>query len=373
MKLSRREVVATLASAPLLHAAAQSHWMYVGTYTGPNSKGIYLYRFTDGKLEARDLAGEATNPSFLTIHPNRKFLYSVDEVANFEGKKAGAVRAFSIDSATGKLTLLNQMSAKTGGTCYVTVDKTGKNVLLTNYGGKSVLVMPLGNDGKLQEPSTFFELTGSSVHPQRQKQAYAHSINMSPDNRFAVVCDLGSDQVLTYAFNADKGTLSPAKSFKVKPGSGPRHFTFHPDGKHGYVINEMGSSVTAMSYNAKAGEFTEVETVSTLPADFKGENNCAEVQIHPSGNTLYGSNRGHDSIAVFAIDKSSGKLTSKQHVSTQGSIPRNFRIDPSGSFLVAANQKGDNLVVFAIDKANGTLTPTGEKASVSAPVCIKFL
>lgn len=365
-------MTASAATASIGRAAASSPLMYIGTYTGPNSKGIYAFRFKDGVLEPLGVAGETANPSFLTIHQNKRWLYAANEVGDFGGQKSGGVAAFSIDHATGKLTQLNQGATKGGGACFVAVDATGKNVLVANYGGGSVAVLPIAENGSVKEASAFVQQSGTGPNEKRQRQAHAHSINLSPDNRFAIVADLGTDELISYSFDPKAGSLKRAEAFKLKPGAGPRHFTFHPNRKNAYVINELQSTVTALSYNAQNGSFTELHTLSTLPKDYSGESYTAEVQVHPSGKFLYGSNRGHDSIAVFTID-GKGALTAVEQVSTQGQTPRNFRMDPSGAYLVAANQKTNNLVVFRIDQKSGRLTPTGQTAEVASPVCIKFL
>ncbi len=357
-------------------AANGQYFVYVGTYTKEKSKGIYAYRFNPAKdqLTSIGLVAETTNPSFLAVHPNRRFLYAVSEMANYEGRNSGAVSAFAIDPKTGKLSFLNKVSSRGGGPAFVTVDKTGKDVLVANYGGGSVAALPVLEDGRLGEASAFVQHAGSSVNAKRQQGPHAHSINVSPDNRFALVADLGLDQVLVYSFDPTKGSLAPNPPIaKMNPGAGPRHLAFHPSGRFVYVINEMQSSVTAFAYDAARGALRELQTLSTLPKDFAGENTTAEVQAHPTGKFLYGSNRGHDSIAVFAIDAAKGTLTPVEYVPTQGKTPRNFGIDPTGSYLFAANQNSDNVVVFRIDPKTGRLTPTGHVLEVGSPVCVKFV
>jgi 6-phosphogluconolactonase len=256
------------------------------------------------------------------------------------------------------------------------VDSKGRNVLVANYGGGSVAVLPLAEDGRLREAAAVVQHSGSSVNPQRQKAPHAHSINLDLANHFAFAADLGLDKVLVYRFDPDNGTLvpnDPAFAF-VKPGAGPRHFAFHPKGRFAYVINEMHCTVTGFRYDAKRGELILAQTITTLP---EGETvqpsySTAEVQVHPSGKFLYGSNRGHDSIAAFAIDQKTGQLTPVEHESTQGKTPRNFGIDPTGTYLLAANQSSDSVVVFRIDPRTGALTPRGQKAEVPSPVCVKF-
>ena len=353
--------------------------VYFGTYTGEKSKGIYVSRMnpTTGQLTPPELAVETTSPSFLAVHPTRNLLYSVNEVNALDGKPTGAVSAFSIDRATGKLTLLNQESSGGAGPAHLIVDKEGRNVLVANYGGGSVAVLPIQSDGKLKPASSFVQHTGSSVNPSRQKEPHAHSINVDAADHFAYVADLGLDKVLVYRFDSAKGTLTANDPpfTTVKPGSGPRHFAIHPNGRYAYVINEMTCTVTAFRNDATRGTLNEIQTVSTLPegtamqASFSG----SEVQVHPSGKFLYAANRGHNTIAVFTIDQASGQLTLVQNQLTLGNIPRGFGIDPTGAFLLAGNQRSDSVIVFRIDQNTGKLTPTGQKLDIGAPVSVKFV
>ncbi len=344
--------------------------VYLGTYTRGNSKGIYGCRFdaAKGTLSPPELAAEMANPSFLVLAPNGRFLYAVGESAN------GTVKAFAVEPGTMKLAALNEQTSGGNGPCYVALDRSGRYALVANYGSGSVEVLPIKPDGSLGEPTAFVQHTGSSVNPNRQQQPHAHSINPSPDNRFAVAADLGLDKLLVYRFDAGKGTLAPNDPpfTALNPGAGPRHFAFHPSGENAYIINEIQSTVTALSYDAGRGELKELQTTTTLPAGFQGKNSTAEVQVHPSGKFLYGSNRGHDSIAVFAIGPD-GTLTPVDHTSTQGRNPRNFAIDPTGAWLLAANQNTGNVVVFRIDPSTGRLTPAGQSIQLDWPVCIKFL
>ncbi|MGA3325910.1 MAG: lactonase family protein [Terriglobia bacterium] len=353
-----------------------NYLVYIGTYTGPKSQGIYVYRFAaaTGKLTPLGLAAESTNPAFLAIHPNHHHLYAVNEIAKYDGQKSGSVSAFSINHQTGKLTLLNVVASGDPGPCHLVVDQTGKFLLVANYGVGSVAAFPILADGRLGKATAFLPHTGHSVDPKRQEAPHAHSIYVSPDNRFVVSADLGTDQVYVYRFDATQGTLTPNQppSAAVPPGTGPRHFTFHPSAKFAYVIEEMGSSLTAFSYDAARGVLAPLETISTVPKDYKGYNDCAELYIHPSGKFLYGSNRGHDSITVFAIDPVKGTPTPIQYVLTGGKTPRSFGIDPTGSYLIAANQDSNTLVVFHIDAKTGRLTPTGQKEDVHAPICVMF-
>lgn len=361
----------------LLEAEAAMYRVYFGTYTGKDSRGIYMATFdaNTGKLGTPELAGEATNPSFLAIHPTRKFLYAVGEIANFEGQKTGGVSAFAIDPATGKLALLNQQSSQGAGPCHVTLDKTGMTALVANYSGGSIASLPISPDGKLQPAVSAIQHTGKSVNAKRQEAPHAHSINLDPDNHFAVAADLGLDKVLVYRFDPLKHTLTPndPPAGTVTPGSGPRHFAFHPSGKFAYVINEIANTVTAFAYDAKAGTLTETQTISTLPENFTGTSHTAEVVVHPSGKFLYGSNRGHDSLAMFQIDGVTGKLTARGQVSTGGKTPRNFNVDPTGNWVLAANQGTNNVVVLRVDPQVGGLTATEQGQPVPAPVCIRFV
>jgi 6-phosphogluconolactonase len=358
-------------------AASDKMLVFIGTYTGGPSKGIYTYELNteNGSLREIGLAAEAQSPSFLAIHPNKRFLYAVNEVSSFGGKKTGAVSAFKIDAASGKLTKLNDASAGGNGPCHLVVDQAGKNVLVANYGGGSVAAIPIKEDGRVGEATAFIQHTGSSVNPQRQKEPHAHSINLDPGNKLAFVADLGLDKVMIYRFDAEKGSLTPHEPAftKVTPGGGPRHFAFRPNGKNAYVCNEMTSTVTAFTYDSEKGTLTEIQTISTLPGDLKVNNNStAEIQVHPSGKFVYCSNRGHNSVAVFSA-AADGRLTHIENESTRGKTPRNFGIDPTGKYLIAANQDSDTLAVFRIDPSTGALDPVGEPVAAPKPVCVKFL
>lgn len=370
-------VAAAFACLPPAAVAQKGEFIaYIGTYTRQTSKGIYAWRFdaATGKLTPIGLVGETSNPSFLAIHPNHRFLYAVNENNTFEGQPGGSVSAFSIDAATGQLKALNQVSTGGGGPCHLALDKTGKWLFVANYGGGSVAAFPVHEDGSLGKASTFVQHTGSSVNPQRQRRPYAHSANPSPDGRFVLVADLGLDQVLTYPVDQVKGMVTPANPIaKIEPGSGPRHMAFHPQGKFVYLVSEMAATVTAFSYDSAKGGLKELQTISMLPKDFTGTKGAAEIAVDPSGKFLYASNRGHDSIAVFSIDAGKGTLTAVDYVPTEGKNPRNFAIDPTGAYLFAANQDSANVVVFRIDQKTGKLTPTGDKLDVLFPVCVTFL
>jgi 6-phosphogluconolactonase len=360
-------------------AAPGVYWVYVGTYTGGNapdrSRGIYVLEFDTrtGELGPPRVAAASPSPSFLAIHPNREFLYAVNE--EIPGHAGGGVSAFAIDQSKGTLELLNQQPSAGSGPCHLVVDRQGQNVLVANYGSGSGGCLPIERDGKLRPASSTYQHRGQVADPKRQGGPHAHSINLDATNRYAFVADLGLDQIRMYAFDPAGGRLTPHQPpfAKVAPRSGPRHFAFHPDGRFAYVINEISKTVTAFAYDADNGVLTEIQTISTVPADARPGGSTAEVQVHPSGKFLYGSNRGHDSIAIFAIDPTTGKLTSVGFEPTQGRTPRNFAIDPTGTFLLAENQDSNTIVVFRIDPQNGTLKPTGQTAKVSKPVCIKMI
>ncbi len=361
-------LMAVTLTALVATVVADDCLVYFGTYTRGASKGIYLSRLNTktGALTAPVLAAEVVNPSFLALHPNRRFLYAVGEQP-----KGGLITAFAIDEKTGLLTLLNQQSTRGGGPCHVVVDKTGQCALVANYGSGSVAAFPIQNDGRLGEAVSFFQHEGSSVNPQRQKGPHAHGVTLDPVRPLAFVPDLGLDKVLLYRFDAAKAALTPNNPpfIAVSPGAGPRHVSFHPNGRWLYVINEMGNTITAFD----AATLAAFQTVPTLPADFTGKNTTAEIEVHPNGRFLYGSNRGHDSIAVFAIDPQNGQLTLVEHQPSQGKTPRSFAIDPSGRFLLAAHQDSDNVVVFRVAADTGRLTPTGQSMEVPIPVCVVYL
>jgi 6-phosphogluconolactonase len=350
--------------------------VYVGTYTGPKSKGIYLMTLdtATGRLSEPQVAGETTNPSFVALAPGNRFLYAVSEVWGAGGKAEAAVCAFAVDPATGLLAPLNKQPTLGKGACHVSVSLDGRHVLAANYGSGSACVMPIGPDGRLGEVSSNVQHSGSGPNPKRQEGPHAHSINLDPTGRLALVADLGLDKVMLYNYDAARGTLAPHDPafIGVAPGAGPRHLAFHPNGRVLYVINEMANTMTVFAYDAAAGAFRELQTLSTLPPHYQGQNTTAEVQVHPSGRFVYGSNRGHDSIAFFAV-KDDGTLEPRGHASTLGKGPRNFGIDPTGAYVVAANQGSDSVVSFRIDPKTGGLTPVGEPVTVGAPVCVKFV
>ena len=353
-------------------------FVYVGTYTSEKSKGIYLFRLqTDHAttLAPLGVAAETPNPSFLEIDARRLLLFAVNEIDQFDGEPGGAVTAFSIDRTTGKLTPLNQQPSMGSGPCHLVLDKQRRHLLVANYNSGSVSVVPVGADGRLGPPSDVVQHSGSSANPDRQKGPHAHCVTMESGNRFAFVCDLGLDKVMIYRFDAERGKLTPHDPpfAAIKPGSGPRHMVFRPDGRVAYVFNEMSSTVNAFSYAAGSGVLKEIQTIATLPAYFTGDSTAAEIDVHPSGRWLYVSNRGHDTVVLFSIDSSTGTLTLVEEQVTRGATPRHFGIDPSGRHFAVGNQNSDTILIAEIDGDNGRLKPSGALASAPTPVCIKFL
>jgi 6-phosphogluconolactonase len=356
--------------------AADPLWVFVGTYTGKKSKGIYRVEFdpATGKLGMPELAAEVTSPSFLAVAPDRKHLFCVCEIDNFKGTKAGGVASFALEANSGALKPINQESSGGAGPCYLVCDKAGGHVLVANYGGGSAAVLPVSPDGKLGAASCFVQHTGTGPDKSRQEAPHVHSINLDAANRFAIVADLGLDKLFVYRFDPAAGKIAPNDPpfVEMAPGSGPRHLAFHPNGKFAYANEEMVSTLTALSYDASKGEFKVLNTLSTLPEPTKG-NSTAETVVHPNGKFVYTSNRGHNSIAIFAIDEATGQIKALGHQGEGIKTPRNFNIDPSGKWMLVANQEGDSLIVFAIDPETGTLKPTGQNVEVGSPVCVKFV
>ena len=362
--------------------------VFIGTYTEPilfgtgevfrgKGEGIYVCSFdpATGSMEQCALVEDVPNPSYLTFDPSRRFLYAVNELKEFEGTPSGAVSAFAVDPDSGRLRFLNRKSSHGTDPCHLTVDPTGKYVLVANFAGGSVCVLPIWEDGSLGDATDVIQHEGSSVDPVRQSGPHAHAVALDDTGRYAFVPDLGIDKLMVYKFDPQRGKLKPHQEpwVEVAAGAGPRQLVLHPKGRIAYLINELNSTVSVFRYDAGKGTFREIQTVSTLPEDFKGSSTCAEVQIAPSGKFLYGSNRGHDSIVSFAIDQMDGSLTYIGHQSTQGKTPRHFVVDPAGDFLMVANQDTNNVVTFKLDPASGELNPTGDSVDVPTPVCVKFL
>lgn len=374
-------LLGSLCGATVVPAAERLVWF--GTYTGapPQGKGIYVARFDDetGLLGEPTLAAELVNPSFLARHPRKDVLYAVSEVADADGKPTGSVVALAIDPASGSLKKLNHRSSGGAGPCAVSVDPSGRAVLAANYGGGSSVCLGVADDGSLRAalegtPGGFIQHAGKSVNAARQEGPHGHSIDPSADGRFAVVCDLGIDKVLVHALDAARATITPHAEAAVAAGAGPRHFAFHPDGRHGYCINELDLTVTAFRFDPEKGTLEPFQTLSTLPDGVTDRTgfSTAEIAVHPSGKFLYGSNRGHDTIAMYAIEAGSGRLSFLGAEPIRGRVPRNFAIDPSGKWLLAAGQDSHGVSVFAIDQATGRLRFTGRTTPVPAPVCIVF-
>ena len=359
----------------------QEMLIYIGTYTSGKSKseGIYIYKLNldSGELKPFAVTKNVVEPSYLTIDRDRKYLYAVNETEEYEGKKSGAVSAFAVNQKTGELTFLNKQPSLGGAPCFITTSDNGKFVLVANYLGGNVASFPIEADGKLGASIDLKQHFGTGPNKVRQEAAHAHSINLDAKNRFAMACDLGVDKVFIYEFDKKSGKLTPntAQNFyQTKPGAGPRHFAFHKNEKFAFLINELDSTVSALTFDDKKGTLTEIQTVSTLPENYKDadKNTCADLHISPNGKFLYGSNRGHDSIAAFKIDEKTGKLEFVEHTLTGGKTPRNFTISPDGKFLIAANQNSDSVNVFRIDEKSGKLAATGFSAKVPSPVCLKF-
>jgi 6-phosphogluconolactonase len=361
--------------------------VFVGTYTDPilfgtgkilqgKGEGIYVYRLdhSSGSLELVNKNTGITNPSYLAFDATRRFMYAVNELKAYEGKPTGTVSAFSVDQANGSLRLLNRQPTHGTDPCHVVVDQQRNHVFVANFMSGSVCVLPVADDGSLGSASDFIQHQGSGIDPVRQKGPHAHAVTLDPSNRFAFVPDLGLDRLMAYRFDPRRGMLEPnaVPWIKMKPGAGPRHVCLHPGGRFAYLVNELDSTVSALSYDEREGTFEYLNSVSTLPDGFHGDSTCAEIQVSPSGMFVYASNRGHDSIVIYRIDQATGTLSRVGHASTLGRTPRNFGIDPSGRFMLVANQDSDSIVAFHIDGKTGALQPAGHAAEVPTPVCVKF-
>lgn len=367
--------VAMVFDGPEKSLAADRHRVYFGTYTSAGSKGIYTATFdvSTGDCDEPMLAAELANPSFLAIDRSGRQLYSVSEVAEADGKPGGALRAYRIEKS-GQLKFLNQQSSEGVAPCHVSLDREGTTLLVANYGSPTAASFPIDNEGKLGAAASIMRHTGTSVDKGRQEAPHPHSINLNPSNKFAVVADLGIDRVAIYKFNPQTHQLAAHRPAEVAvaPGAGPRHFAFHPTGKFGYVINELNSTITAFAFDAEKGTLSEIQNITTLPEN-SPPSWTAEVVVHPSGKFVYGSNRGHDSLAIFRVNQETGKLTAAGHQPTGGKIPRNFVIDPTGTFVLAANQDSHTVNVMRINQETGLLTPVGKPIEVKSPVCVRFV
>ena len=349
--------------------------VYIGTYSSGDEDGIHVYRLdmATGALAHQSSIGGIDNPSFLDIAPNRRFLYAIGETSEVDDRPGGAIAAFAIDQQSGALTHINTESTVGPGPCHISIDRDGKYALVANYGGGSVAILPIREDGSLGAATDFVQHEGSSVNSGRQEGPHAHSIMVAPNNKHAFAPDLGIDKVLIYAIDHANGKLSAQMPAEIVPGSGPRHLAFHPDGQRAYVINELSNTITAFDYDADAGTLATIQTISTLPDGYAEVSHTADIHVHPNGRFLYGSNRGHDSIAVYAIDQDTGQLALVEIVPTGGANPRNFGLDPTGTYLIVGNHSTDDIFTFRVDQDTGKLTPTGHKAEVVSPVCHKFI
>lgn len=359
-----------LMSLATAQSSTPDHLIYLGTYTRSTGKGIYSVRLDPktGKLSEPVLAAETANPSFIAFSPNKKQLYAVSE-------STAMAAAFNVEVETGKLSGFAPQDSAGAAPCHLVVDQTARSLIIAHYHTAIVGVLPIKPDGSLGPATTVIHHTGHSVNPTRQAEAHVHSVTLSPDNRFVIVCDLGLDKIFVYALDAEKSLLAPAEIpfVTTPPGSGPRHAAFSRDGLHLFVIHEMGNLLVAYRYNPALGTLTPLDSQSTLPADFKGESTTAEVRVHPNGKFVYGSNRGHDSIAAYRFNAIAGKLELIEIVPTGGKNPRNFALSPDGRWLVAANQQSDSLTVFSVDPETGKLARVeGSTAKVAMPVCVAF-
>lgn len=378
--LSRRELLAipglfALAAAIEKRAVASERVVYIGTYTGETSKGIYAFRFDDrtGGLTPVGLVAETPSPSFLTASADGRFVFAVNELQSFEGAADGSVTSFAVDPATAILTQINVQPSRGAGPCHLALDRTGRYLAVANYSGGNVALFPVGVDGRLQPATRIVAGDRSEPGTSPPARPLGHMVGFDARNRFLVAADKGLDRLLVYRFDASTGELTPNQppSAALPPGSGPRHFAFHPNGTWLFAINEQAATITTFSWDQESGRLAAAGSVSTRPADVT-TGSTAEIAVHPSGRFVYGSNRGHDSIAVFAVG-AGGALTLVEYESTRGTTPRNFALDPTGRWLIAANQQSGTLAVFSIDQNTGRLSPVGPLASVGAPVCVLFV
>lgn len=356
-------------------ATATTSLVYVGTYTGGGSEGIYLCRLdlTTGALERIGVAAGADNPSYLAIDAARLRLYAVNEVSEYEGRAGGSISAYAIQPASGALSLINRQFSHGKAPCYVTTDRAGRYVFVVNYAGGNGVVLPLGADGALLEPSDIIVHAGGGRNSRRQDGPHPHAIVLDKAGNYAFVPDLGLDRVMQYRFDPRRGRL-PANEqpgVDMPPGSGPRHLVFHRNGRQAYVINELSSTIAACAYDPERGTLRVIQTVATLPDGFQGTNLAADIHLTPNGKFLFASNRGHDSIACYPVDPETGELQAANYVSTQGRTPRGFAVDPGGTFVLVANQDSHHVLSFRLDEEAGTISPTGHAIPIPNPTCLK--
>jgi 6-phosphogluconolactonase len=353
-----------------------TQYVYFGTYThqrggGHRPQGIYQYRWDaqSGSLEFAAAYGEAQNPSFLAVHPTKRFLFSVNELGG------GGASAFAVEAGSGSLTFLNSQSTNGAHPCYLSCDPSGRWLLAANYSSGSLSVFPIGEDGQLGPLAEHVQHEGKGTNPRRQERTHAHSIRFDPSGRFVLAADLGIDQLLVYRLDEKTGKLTPndPPALHLHPGAGPRHFAFDPQARCVYIANELDSTVTACTWDSQRGAMKTIQSLSTLPEDFSGESTVADIHFTPDGKYLYVSNRGHDSLAIYTANSQTGLLTLAGFAPAGGKTPRNFAIAPDGRYLLCANQDSDNVVIFRIDADSGFLTPTGQEVSVPLPVCVLFV
>ena len=355
--------------------AATEYYLYVGAYTDSPEEGISIYKFDaiDGDLKYITTAKNVKNPSYLAINAKKNLLVAVNEIGDYNGGKSASVTSFRIDKSNGHLQKINEVSSGGGSPCYISINKAASYAYVANYSGGNVSMIPIQPNGKLLDYSDLVQHAGSGAVEGRQKGPHAHAIVLDPRQEFAIGVDLGIDKIISYGIEEKQGKLQSKSEFALAPGAGPRHLSFHPNKRFAYVISELNSTITSLSYDGKEGVFAEGVTVSTLPAEYKETSYCADIHVSPDGKFLYGSNRGHNSIVVFSIDQKSGELELVDHTSVKGDWPRNFMIEPSGNFLLVANQRSDNIVVFKIDRESGKLRSNGVEVKVSKPVCLKMM
>ncbi len=350
---------------------------YVGTYTNGRSEGIYVCSMDPGSgtVALKSVRNGVVNPSYLVVANSGRFLYSVNEISGHEGGGRGTVSSFRIDERSGGLEFLNSQPSHGSSPCHLTIDHRDAYVVVSNYGSGSVAVLPVMNDGSLGPAVELIQHSGSGLHRERQNAPHTHSAVLDDSNRFAVVADLGTDRLAVYRFCEETGDLQAAENpfLPALAGAGPRHIAFAPGGGFAYVTNELNSTLAALEFNATTGQLRELQVLSTLPQAFCGQNLSGDVSVHPSGAFVYASNRGHDSIAVFAVDEETGTLTLVQHRSSLGKTPRGIVLDPTGEFLLVANQETDSVVVFAVNPGTGMLSHTGHAVDIPAPTCVRFL
>ncbi|MCQ6562105.1 lactonase family protein [Paenibacillus mendelii] len=347
-------------------------FIFTGSYAEPENSGVYVYSFNEenGQLTLLDQVGGLKNPTFLDVDAERKVLYSIGERQTPEGSKTAEAAAFAIDERTGKLSLLNREHTVPAPTCHIQRDIRNPLLVVSSYHGGMIGLVALREDGQVGELLDTKQHEGHSVHPN-QDRPHPHSAFFSPNGRFVFIQDLGIDRIRSYSIDAQRGVLTLHGEATEKPGAGPRHLAFHPEGAYAFVINELNSSITSYSYDAEQGQLTAIETVPTLPEDYNGDNSCAEINVSEDGRFVYGSNRGHDSIVVYAFNSITGKLSLVEHVSVEGSHPRNFALTPGGQYLIAANRDTNNIVTFRVDQESGKLHYTGNHVEVSKPVCVR--